>query len=253
MPTSGTTNYSVTRDQVITRALRIVGAIGQGETPSATALSEASDALNQVVKEMVADGMQMWKVYSSNFAITAGITSYNIGIGATINQEAPNKVLYGFMRNTSVTPNVDIPMVMMTKQEYDLMGSKFAQSQPSQWYYFPPGAVATQRVGTFFLYPTPNTYAAANFSFYFTGMFSIQDFVASTDIADFPSFYYNTLVWNLADQLGFEYGVPMQVQGMITKKAEMHYQKALGFDMEEGSLYIMPDWQGWMSQRGNLS
>ena len=46
--TSGLYALSTTRDGIITRALRIIGAIGQGETPTATAITEASEALNDL-------------------------------------------------------------------------------------------------------------------------------------------------------------------------------------------------------------
>ena len=65
----------------------------------------------------------------------------------------------------------------------------------------------------------------------------------SADNPDFPSFYYNALVWNLAGQLSYEYSVPLAERAMIDKKADLHRQRAEGFDVEEGSLYLMPQWE----------
>jgi hypothetical protein len=46
MPTtSGNFNLTTNRDAIIARALRIVGAIGQGETPSTTAITEGAKLL----------------------------------------------------------------------------------------------------------------------------------------------------------------------------------------------------------------
>ena len=243
MATSASTNYTVTRDDVIKRALRIIGAIGQGETPPTDAVTEAAVALNQIVKEWNADGMQLWKyITTSAITLVASTTSYQIGIGATVNQTAPLKVTQAWLRNT--TTNADTPLILITKQEYDMLSVKSQTGQPNQLYYFPPGAVATEQVGTIYLFPTPNSDTATNLRLYLTGMTSIMDFDASSDTADFPSFYYNALAWALADQLSYEYGVPYAQQAMITKKAEVHKEKALGFDREEGSLYLQPDWSG---------
>lgn len=244
MSTAATTNYTVTRDQVIGRALRIVGAIATGETPAPGALTEASDALNQLVKEWQADGMQMWGILTTSFPLTATVSVYPIGLGQTVNQTAPNKVYQAWMRdNTALT---DQPMLVITRQEYDILGSKFSPGTPNQVYYFPPGPLDTnQIVGTFTFYTTPDAFTAANKTFFFTGQFPLTDMNMGTDIPDFPSYYYNALVWGLAEQLGFEYGVPIQAQSQISAMALKHLTKAQGFDMEEGSLYLQPNWQSW--------
>lgn len=243
MTTSGSTNYTVTRDDIIKRALRIIGAIGQGETPSTDAYTEAAVALNQIVKEWNADGMQLWKrATTTGITLTSGTASYTIGVGATINQTAPLKILQAFLRNTS--DSTDMPMLLITKQEYLMLGNKASTGRPNQLYYDTPGAVATEQQGTIKLFPTPDTTTASGYNLYLDVITSLMDFDASTDTADFPSYYYNALTWALADQLSYEYGVPFAQQSMITKKAEVHKANAMGFDREEGSLYLQPDWQG---------
>ncbi len=241
---SGNTNYSATRDSIITRALRVIGAIGQGETPSTVALTEASQALNDLVKEWQADGMQLWKYNtSSGIVYIAAQTAYAIGTGAAgSNQVAPLKIVQAFNRNN--TTNLDQPILLITEHDYQMLGNKTSPGTPNQLYYFPPGPPSTEMVGKIIVYPVPDANAAANFTLIVVGMFPLDDFTAAGDLADFPSFYYNALVWGLADQLSYEYGVPYAQQAMISKKADMHLQKALGFDMEEGSLFIQPDWQG---------
>lgn len=241
MATSASTNYTQTRADIIKRALRIIGAIGQGETPSSDATTEAAQALNEMIKEWNADGMQLWK-YITSTAITLTATgSYSMGIGSTVNQTAPLKITQAWLRDTS---NVDTPLLLITKQEYDMIGSKAATGTPSQLYYQPPGAVATEQIGVIKIWPVPNTSAISTYTMFVTGMTSIMDFDATGDTADFPSFYYNALVWGLADQLSYEYGVPYAQQAMITKKAEVHKEKAMGFDVEEGSLFFQP-YPGW--------
>jgi hypothetical protein len=243
MATSASTNYTVTRDDVIKRALRIIGAIGQGETPPTDAVTEAAVALNQIVKEWNADGMQLWKyLTTTTLTLVSGTRSYNIGVGATFNMTAPLKITQAWLRNTAQV--TDTPINLITRQEYDMLSSKGQLGRPNQLYYVPPGAVATEQVGTIYLYPAPDTDTATNYTLLVTGMTSLMDFDAAADTADFPSFYYNALAWALADQLSYEYGVPYAQQAMITKKAEVHKEKALGFDREEGSLYLQPDWSG---------
>ena len=59
MSTSGSTNFSTSRNELIAGALRIVGAVAQGETPTTAQYSEGSEALNMLCKAWMADGMPL--------------------------------------------------------------------------------------------------------------------------------------------------------------------------------------------------
>lgn len=242
--TSGTTYYTSNRDAVIKRALRIVGGISQGQTPSATAVTEAAEALNDICKEWQADGMPLWKiVFYTPFAYTATET-YLIGTGSTVNQPAPLKLLYAFNRNNSVTPVLDSPMIIVPKFDYAILGNKQSTGRPSQLMYTPPGTNTVGANGDFAgeirVYPLPDAYTIANVTCGIIGQKPFEDFNASTDVPDFPSYWVNALKWGLADQLSYEYGLPYAERSMITKKAENHKQVALSFGSEEVSLFIQP-------------
>lgn len=238
MALSASTNFVVTRDDLLTAALRLVGGVGQNETPDPSAITEAALALNMLAKEWEADGMQLWKIATINFPVVAATASYNIGIGSTINQTAPLKIIQAYTRGTS---QGDQPMTIFTKQEYDMYSSKTAAGTPTQLFYRTPGPSTPELQGTIFLLPVPQAIDVTNgLNIYMTGVFPIMDFDTSTDNPDFPSYYYNALKWGLADQLSTEYGVPLSERGFIQNKADKHLAKALSFDIEEGSLYLQP-------------
>lgn len=239
MATSNSTNFVVNRDDIINRALRLCSAIGQGEVGDPTAVTEAALALNLIVKERQADGMQLWKVITNSFPMLASTNTYNIGIGQTVNQTAPLKIIQAWIRST--TNSADSPINIISKQEYDRYGIKTSPGTPSQLFYKTPGAIQTDMQGTAYLYPTPDANAVSTGTFFFTGMYPLQDFDVSTDNPDFPSYYYNALCWLLADELSTEYGVPLAERGMISKKAQEHLAMALSFDQEEGSFYVQGD------------
>jgi hypothetical protein len=243
MPTSLSYNYTKNRNQIITRALRIVGAIGQGETPDTNAITEAAEVLNDLVKEWEADGMQLWCIKQYSMPYVASTSSYTVGIGSTLNQVAPTKILQAWNHSTS---NLDTPVLLITRHEYNMLGSKATEGQPSQLWYNPPGEISgTENQGTLTLYVTPDTNSATNYTLSFTGVRPIQDFDTSTDLMDFPQYWANAVVWGLADQLTYEYGVGLSERSMIGKKAELHKLKALSYGTEEGHLLIqpMPNWQ----------
>lgn len=241
MALSNSTNYTTNRDQLITRALRIVNEIGTGETPNATRVSECALVLNDIFKEWEALGMQLWKVSTFPITLSATVGSYTIGIGATINVTAPTKILHAYSRNNST--NTDSPLIPLTKQEYDLYNVKAVNSSITQWYYNPPGPISgTEQQGTIYFINRPDATEAAGHTVYATGVLPLMDFDASTDVPDIPSYLYNALVWALAEQLAYEAGVPLSERAMISKMADKHLGRAMSFDIEEGSLYIQPSW-----------
>jgi hypothetical protein len=61
MSTSGTTTFSLNRDQLIKAALRKIGAFESGETPDSESVNDASDALNVMVKHWQATGIHIWR------------------------------------------------------------------------------------------------------------------------------------------------------------------------------------------------
>jgi hypothetical protein len=242
--TSLSTNYSTTRDTIIARALRICGTIGQGETPSAVAVTETAEALNDLVKQLATDGMPLWKVkVMTAFAFTATQT-YNIGIGSTVNQTAPLKVIQAWTRdNTVASLPLDSPMLVVTNQDYNFMGSKLATGRPNQVWYNPPGAgiiTVSDLVGVLTVYPLPDANSITNLTCVLVAHLPFDDFDASTDIPDFPSYWYNAIKWLLAADIAYENGVGLAERSMIAKRADAHKQAALSFGSEEGSMFLRP-------------
>lgn len=241
MATSGVSNYELNRDQVITRALRIVNEIGTGETPNATRVTECALVLNDILMEWVAYGMQLWKIDTHEMVLVSGQGRYILPNASSGMDYPPTKILHAFVRN--IASSTDSPLVLLTKQEYDMFNTKFQTGTVNQFYYDPPGPQSAGYQGFLYLLQPPNATFAADYVLYLTGVFPLENFDAAGDQPDMPNFYYNALVWALADQLAMEAGVPIAVQDRISRKAEYHRNVALAYDMEEGSLFIQPDWQ----------
>ena len=56
MTTSGTTTFTVTRDDIIKAALRSLGVIATNESPSSEDYTNCAFALNLILKTLAADG-----------------------------------------------------------------------------------------------------------------------------------------------------------------------------------------------------
>jgi hypothetical protein len=248
MTTSASTNYVPTRDDIIKRALRIIGALGQGETPPAQAVTEASQALNDLMKEWMADGMHLWKYQSKDISLTIGQSTYLIGEGQAINIPCPNKIVQASRRTGWDTNISDIPLILMTKEEQFRIPNKQQSGTPTHLLFRTQQNDATANpgtVGVITLWPVPdaNFVASQNGILRISYMRQFDDFDASGNNPDIPPYYFNALVWGLADQLAYEYGLGPVDKSQINKKAMQHKSVALSFDQEEGSLYIIPDFE----------
>jgi hypothetical protein len=238
MATSGSTNFSVDRDTIISRALRIIGVIPQGVTPTATQVTEAANALNGLVKSLEADGMPLWGIRQYSLTMVASTRSYRFGEGQTINTPKPLKVISAYRRHTS--SQTDTPMIILTRDEYDRLGNKFTTGTPIQIYYDP------QRIyGDLFLFPVPNAASATGYTIEITFQRPFEDFDAATDEPDFPQEWFDALTFMLADRLALEYGVNEEVRADLVKRAMQYRAEALSFGTEEGSMYFTPDWRNW--------
>lgn len=236
MATSSSTNFSVTRDDIIKGALRLCGALAVGETPSADQVTEASEALNMLVKAWQADGMALWARGEYTLPLTLSTQSYNIGIGQTVNIAKPLKITQAILHDTQT--NVDIPMRIITRDEYLRLGNKTTTGQPIQIYYDPQ-----RDHGVLYVYPPANSAAVSYKQIKFTYQKPFEDFDASTDNPDFPQEWYEALKYGLASRLAGEYGISMDDRRQLMQEAILIKNEALGFGTEEGSFFFTADYR----------
>jgi hypothetical protein len=76
-------DFTYNRDQIIRRALRLVGAIQSGETPGAQENQDCVDALNALVSEWQATGLHLWKESEGVLFLQPNQIQYGLGGSAT--------------------------------------------------------------------------------------------------------------------------------------------------------------------------
>ena len=84
MAVSGTNTFSQTRNDIITRALSILGVKTRGRALTAEEVNEASDALNLFVKGLKSEGVYLWKYAEGTLFLKVGQESYKMD-GSTAN------------------------------------------------------------------------------------------------------------------------------------------------------------------------
>lgn len=78
MATSSSTNFNLSRDDLLMGALRLVGKGGRGKTPSASDMADAAEALELMVKSLQATGVHLWKVQEATLFLDKGVASYSL-------------------------------------------------------------------------------------------------------------------------------------------------------------------------------
>jgi hypothetical protein len=233
--------FTVSRDQIISLALRKLGVLELGSTPDSETVANASLNLNLLVKQMATQGLKLWKVNELVLPLVAGQTKYTIGPltqnpSTDLDTAKPLKVIQAWLRNISVTPFIDTPMQLLSKQEYDVLGSKFSTGVANSVYYN-----VRQNSGEMNVYLTPDSNAATTYVLYFVCQQPMDDVTSGGAIPDFPSEWMNTLVWNLADLMAIEYSVPANHRAEIAQRAKMYQDQLNDWDVEATSTFFQAD------------
>lgn len=232
-----TTAYSVSRDTIITSALRKLQVIELGTTPDTVTIANGAQSLNIMIKAWQSSGIKLWTINEYTLPLVVAQSAYVIGpSGPALVADKPLKVIQAWMRNTSVTPNVDTPLLSMSKQEYNILGSKYSPGMVNSYFYDP-------RVtsGTLYTYLTPDAATATNYQLHFVGQRPMTDITLSTDIPDFPNEWMQALIWGLADELAIEYGCHVNQRQEIAMKAQKYQTELTDFDVETSSTFFTPD------------
>lgn len=249
--------YTVTRDQIITSALRKLGVLELGSVPDADTISNASVSLNLFIKQMSTEGLKLWKNTELVIPLVANQTSYTLGgASSTLMYDSQNlvvpitdkplKVIQGFYRNIQITPNIDIPVTLLSKQEYNMLGSKYSTGTANSIFYD-----TKTTYGLLYVYLTPDTNAQTNLSLHLIAQMPLNDISTASSVPDFPNEWMNCLVWNLADQLAIEYGVPMNYRNEISQRAQMYREQLGSWDVENTSTFFQPDFRSVTSSAYN--
>jgi hypothetical protein len=309
MATSGTTTFTVTRDNIIDSALRTLGVIGVGETPIQEDYTNCSQALNIMIKAWAKKGFPLWTyeqivvpmieglnqyplgptagyvhsvtstggtgytagtwtavggttgtaatgtytvsggapdvftVVNAGTSYTSAPTSFTLsgaGTGATITGTIagltiprPLRIMTAFIRSPE---DYDTDLMVISRQEYDIIGDKSTEAIPNQIYY----DVQLEN-GQMYVYNSP---ALEGYSIYALTQRQFEDMNEAANSFDFPQEWFQALKWGLCSELAEEYGVDENKIGRLQMKADMYVAECFDWTQEESSVYFTMDSRG---------
>ena len=321
MATSGSVNFSITRDNIITEALQLVGVIGEGETPSTNQKSDCARSLNMMTKFWMAEGMNLFvnqeivlfpikgqrqytfggssvdkmtresevittklngSVSSAATALTVdsttgmavgdviGVVTDSSGIhfstitvvgssttltiaDALDDDCSDNDRVYTYtaaftqkilgINNAWIrtTNDTDIPINVISRQEYVDLSKKTESGRINQLYFDPQVTTANINV-----WPVPDdSYTNDRIHLYVTRAYEDFDGVTNESEPDFPQEWYLPLCWGLAVFIAPKYGVSEHRLNELVQISSSLKQQCDAWSTEKESLFLLPaDRQG---------
>lgn len=219
MPTSGTTDFNLSIDELVEEAFERCGM----RTTAGYHLTSARRSLNLLFLDWANRGLNLWTIEQATYNLTQG--TYEITLGAdTVN------VLSAVIRQVGVSPQQDISLDRISREDYLDLPNKTVQAQPAQFY--------AQRANIFkvFLYPSPDQ----AYTFVYYRIRRIQDAGVYTNTTDVNFRFLPCLASGLAYQVGLKFA-PERV-GMLKQIYEEEFARAAAEDRDTASATFVPDY-----------
>ncbi len=85
MSTSGSIDFTVTTEEIITEALELLGVLGEGESPTTDQITSSQRTLNMMAKTWQADGLNLFAMQRNYLFLEKGKSQYQLSKTSTSN------------------------------------------------------------------------------------------------------------------------------------------------------------------------
>lgn len=213
-----TTDYDhlSTRNQIVERALRIIGALYPGDTLSAERQDTAVRALNDMVKSWQNEHVFLWTLSNEQTTLTTATSSYAV---------PTDPAIIGIERAWfNDDSNDDIEIDVISIREYENIPSKSDSGDPVCCAY-------NARDSKFYIWPVPS-FSSGNKYLKTHCIAKLKDFDSASGTGDFTSQWLDALVFGLASRLAPEYGLPLGERRELRMEAVTFFNRAKLSDSE---------------------
>jgi hypothetical protein len=183
---------------LIHQALRSIGVLAAGEVATASEAQDALDALNQLVAQMNNDSLLLYNVVEHVFALVAGTQSYTIGTGGVFNTARPLAIEQALLRDTAMSPPLDIAMGILTQEQWAGVSLKGLSLTYPLWVYLD----LSYPLAHVIVWPIPDS----GKQLVLWLQQPLTAFATLDDAVSLPNGYERLLRLSLAQELCLEYG-----------------------------------------------
>jgi len=186
---------------LITTAFRDIGIVKMNEPVDSTALTNALTDLNMLVDALGATRLMAPATVKEAFVLTGGKRTYTIGPNADFSTSKPWRVTSAYITDqmNNVYPVAITDQAVIEVYEDALI----TQTRPDEIAYDAGPGQQTVQWGLITCYPIPDS--LLTYTLYLQQVKPFTEFAALSDTVSFPSSYYLTLRYSLAEILWLQY------------------------------------------------
>ena len=225
MSTSGTSQLTMTRDTIVRRALRMVGAYTSPDLPRPEQLTDAITVLNMMLKTWQVEGF-LWLRRFETLPLVADQRVYSLGPSGSLSIDRPLHIYNATRKDSS---GYEVPLISLTRSDYMAIPNKYSSGVPVQFYYDP-----LTDAGNFYIWPVPST--GMTYSIVLDCDRSLDIMTDSLNDYDFPPQWYDALTYGLAVRLAPEYGLPLTERQMLETEYNALFNRIVTDDRDVASI-----------------
>jgi len=219
-------------------------------TTTATTASKLVDSSANFVKDAAAGDTVLNTTDSTSTTISAIDSTTTLSVAADIfttgetyeitsadvSLNRPDRILECDRKDTSGNTTSVNPLSL---EEYDNLPNTTQLGTPISYFYDP-----LINNGRLYLWQTPGTSEATNFTINIIAATQVHDMDNSTDLFDFPQEWLLPIVLNLAFEISDVYGdISIGKRGQLEKRANRLLDNVADYDQDTTSVFFQPDTQ----------
>jgi len=217
-------------NDLVTWALRTLGAIQSGATPEAGELTDGFEALNSWLDGLATQRATIYNVARNVYSLSASTASYTIGSGATFSQARPLWIEnIGIIDDDTASPVNEIPIgPLLTEDEFARISQKTTEANYPSAAYYDYGFASS--LGTIHVYPVPDNSSVDIVLYTPTALTQLAD---QTTEYSFPPGYLRAIQFNLAMEIAPSYGLQPLPYVAEVAKTSLAWVKTANWRPEE--------------------
>jgi len=177
--------------ELIKAALRKIGAIASGETPTNAEMQDALIQLRALLRQWSSESTMVFKTAIVTHTLD-GSASYTIGSGADIDTTRPVRINSAYV----TVSNVDHQLKIIDSTKYSKIALKDIGTTYSEYLWYNPG----YSQATLYLFPAGSGTLTMHVNI------PLTDPTTLTEDVVMPGEYDEAIIWNLACSMAPEYG-----------------------------------------------
>lgn len=189
--------------EIITKALKIAGVLGESETASSGQAADGLVTLNDLIDSWTTDETYIFTTQVETFPLVDNVNSYTIGVGGVFNTVRP-VIINSMVANLN---GVSYPIQEINQQDYATIAYKANQTGIPQYYY----CDYAYPLATIYLYGAPSSGLTLSIG----RTQQLTSFADLTTQYTFPPGYNRLLNYGLAMEIAPEYGVKMPAEAQF--------------------------------------